>query len=150
MLYILQNIFIRRVAFQGLIHLHFFREYWKLRMSKRILVLDDNQDILDIVHETLSYEKFDVKSTSESTDVIPLVEQFNPNLVILDYRVSGTNGGELCRQIKSHPDFKHVPVIIFSAYVNHADELSAYGCDAIINKPFDLTELVEKVNHLIK
>ena len=119
-------------------------------MSKRILVLDDNQDILDIVHETLSYEKFDVKSTSESTDVIPLVEQFEPNLVILDYRVSGTNGGELCRQIKAHPDFKHVPVIIFSAYVNHADELSAYGCDAIINKPFDLTELVEKVNHLIK
>jgi len=119
-------------------------------MSKRILVLDDNQDILDIVHETLSYEKFDVKSTSESTDVIPLLEQFIPNLVILDYRVSGTNGGELCRQIKLHPDFKHVPVIIFSAYVNHADELSAYGCDAIINKPFDLTELVEKVNHLIK
>jgi len=119
-------------------------------MSKRILVLDDNQDILDIVHETLSYEKFDVKSTSQSTDVIPLLEQFSPNLVILDYRVAGTNGGELCQQIKLHPDFKHVPVIIFSAYVNHADELSAYGCDAIINKPFDLTELVEKVNHLIK
>ena len=119
-------------------------------MSKRILVLDDNQDILDIVHETLSYEKFDVKSTSESTDVIPLLKQFVPNLVILDYRVAGTNGGELCRQIKLHPDFKHIPVIIFSAYVNHADELSAYGCDAIINKPFDLTELVEKVNLLIK
>ena len=119
-------------------------------MSKRILVLDDNQDILDIVHETLSYEQFDVKSTSESIAVIPLLEQFIPNLVILDYRVAGTNGGELCRQIKQHPDLKHIPVIIFSAYVNHADELSAYGCDAIINKPFDLTELVEKVNHLIK
>lgn len=119
-------------------------------MSKRILLLDDNQDILDIVHETLSYEGFDVNSTSESVDVIPMVEKFSPDLLILDYRVSGTNGGELCRQIKSHPRFKHVPVIIFSAYVNHADELFAYGCDAIINKPFDLTELVEKVNGLLK
>jgi len=118
-------------------------------MSKRILILDDNQDILDIVHETLTYEKFDVKSTGESADVIPLVENFNPDLVILDYRVAGTNGGELCRQIKAHPKFGNTPVIIFSAYVNHQDELFAYGCDAIINKPFDLNELVEKVNSLL-
>jgi two-component system response regulator VicR len=118
-------------------------------MSKRILILDDNQDILEIVHETLAYEQFDVKSTSESADVIPMVEEFNPDLVILDYRVAGTNGGELCRQIKAHPKFGDTPVIIFSAYINHQDELLAYGCDAIINKPFDLNELVEKVNSLL-
>jgi len=118
-------------------------------MSKRILILDDNQDILDIVHETLTYEHFDVMSTADSADVIPLVEKFNPDLVILDYRVSGTNGGELCRHIKSHPKFSDTPVIIFSAYINHKDDLFEYGCDAIINKPFDLVELVEKVNSLI-
>ena len=118
-------------------------------MSKRILILDDNQDILDIVHETLTYEQFNVMSTADSADVIPLVEEFIPDLVILDYRVSGTNGGELCKQIKSHPKFSETPVIIFSAYINHQDELFKYGCDAIINKPFDLVELVEKVNSLI-
>ena len=80
---------------------------------------------------------------------MPFVEDFNPDLVILDYRVAGTNGGELCRKIKSHPKFGSVPVIIFSAYINHEADLLAYGCDAIINKPFDLTELVEKVNNLI-
>src|SRR5665213_110538 len=118
-------------------------------MTKRILILDDNQDILEIVHETLTYEEFEVKSTSRSDAVMPLVEKFNPDLVILDYRVAGLNGGELCRQIKSHPNFSDTPVIIFSAYINRNDELLAYGCDAIINKPFDLTELVEKVNNLI-
>ncbi len=118
-------------------------------MAKRILVLDDNDDILDIVHEALTYEQFEVQSTSRGDTVIPLVETFMPNLVILDYRVAGVNGGELCRQIKSHPDFKNTPVIIFSAYINHNDELIAYGCDAIINKPFNLTELVEKVNCLL-
>ena len=118
-------------------------------MAKRIIVLDDNQDILEIVHETLIYENFDVKSTSKSDEVIPLIKEFNPDLVILDYRVAGLNGGELCRQIKSHPDFNDLPVIIFSAYIRHNDELFAYGCDAILNKPFNLTELVEKVNNLI-
>jgi DNA-binding response OmpR family regulator len=118
-------------------------------MAKRILVLDDNKDILDIVHETLAYEQFEVQSTSRSDAVIPLLEKFSPHLVILDYRVSGLNGGELCKKIKLHPDFSNVPVIIFSAYINHNDELLSYGCDAIINKPFDLAELVEKVNNLI-
>lgn len=119
-------------------------------MSKRILILDDNQDILEIVHETLAYEQFDVKSTGDGTEVMPMVESFVPDLVILDYRVAGVNGGELCRQIKSHPQFGDIPVIIFSAYINHQADLFAYGCDAIINKPFDLNELVEKVNGLIK
>ena len=118
-------------------------------MLKRVLVLDDNQDILDIVHETLTYEQFEVKSTANSAEVLPLIESFEPDLVILDYRVAGTNGGEICRSIKVHPKFGNIPVIIFSAYVSNDSELISYGCDAIINKPFDLSELVEKVNNLL-
>lgn len=118
-------------------------------MLKKILVLDDNQDILDIVHETLAYENFEVKSISKSEDVMPYIESFSPSLVILDYRVSGANGGEICRAIKADPRFGSIPVIIFSAYINADSELFAYGCDAIINKPFDLNELVDKVNTLV-
>lgn len=118
-------------------------------MLKRILVLDDNQDILDIVHETLAYENFEVKSITKSEDVMPGIETFNPDLVILDYRVSGANGGEICRTIKGDQRFSSIPVIIFSAYINTESELFAYGCDAIINKPFDLNELVEKVSALV-
>ena len=119
-------------------------------MAKRILVLDDNHDILSIVHETLSYENFEVKSTGLSVEVVPLVESFNPDLIILDYRVAGLNGGELCMQIKSHPASRDIPVIIFSAYINHEEDIFAYGCDAIINKPFNLSELVDKVNKLLQ
>lgn len=118
-------------------------------MLKRVLVLDDNRDILEIVHEALSYEHFEVKSVSNGAEVMPLVAEFNPDLVILDYRVAGENGGEICRQIKSNPEFNDIPVIIFSAYINHNDEMLAYGCDAIINKPFDLYQFIETVNNLI-
>ena len=68
-------------------------------MLKRVLVLDDNQDILDVVQETLSYEKFEVISTAESDKVMSLVKEFVPDLILLDYRVAGTNGGEVCQQI---------------------------------------------------
>jgi DNA-binding response OmpR family regulator len=118
-------------------------------MSKRILVLDDNQDILDIVHETLTYEQFEVRSISNSSDVLPVIDEFNPHLIILDFRLAGTNGGEICKTIKVHPRFGNIPVIIFSAYFNNDDHILKYGCDGIINKPFDLAELVEKVNNLI-
>lgn len=118
-------------------------------MYKKILVLDDNEDILDVVHEALSYSQFEVKSVSDGASFMTILEEFRPDLVLLDFRISGHNGGEICRNIKTHPAFSDTPVIIFSAYVNRTEELTAYGCDAVINKPFDLVELLSKVNDLI-
>jgi DNA-binding response OmpR family regulator len=118
-------------------------------MLKRILVLDDNQDILEMVNEVLAYENFEVHPTSDSTDIISVVENFDPHLIILDYRLSNANGGEICREIKAHPNLKDTPVIIFSAYINLAVDYQKYGCDAVISKPFDLSQLIETVNGLI-
>jgi CheY-like chemotaxis protein len=118
-------------------------------MVKRILVLDDNEDILEVVHEALLYANFEVTSISDGDRLMPLMTEINPDLVLLDYRMSGANGGELCRKIKAHPRFMNTPVIIFSAYINHPDDILAYGCEAVINKPFDLPELIGTINDLI-
>ncbi|HVV54204.1 MAG TPA: response regulator [Mucilaginibacter sp.] len=119
-------------------------------MLKRILVLDDNEDILSMVHEALSYEQFEVKSLSGSEMIEEVLKEFNPDLVILDYRLSGENGGQICHYIKTHPAFNNIPVIIFSAYIRNYDEILAYGCDAVIGKPFDLIDLISKINNLIQ
>ncbi|MCJ8210278.1 response regulator [Mucilaginibacter sp. RS28] len=118
-------------------------------MPKKILIVDDNQDILEIVQETLTYEQFEVMATSNGADVIALAEEFNPDLVILDYRLGNITGGEICRNLKNMPRFENLPVIIFTAYVNKSEELFAYGCDDTIDKPFDLSELIYKVNNLV-
>ena len=120
-------------------------------MLKKVLVLDDNQDILDIIQEALSYEKFEVKITSHGDHIISLIESFQPNIVLLDYRLIGLKGDFICREIKTHPKFYDLPVIICSAYLNISSnaELTACGCDAIITKPFGLEELVDKINDLI-
>jgi len=112
-------------------------------------VLDDNQDILDIVKEALSYEKFEVNITSDAKQIIEAIENFGPDLVIIDHKLNGYSGEEICRKIKTSPQTNELPVIICSAYLNGGEDLWKCGCDAIIAKPFGLEELIDKVNGLI-
>jgi DNA-binding response OmpR family regulator len=119
-------------------------------MLKRILVLDDNQDILDIMKEALSYEKFEVKITSNSEHIIEIAKTYQPDLVILDYKLNGPHGDDICRKIKTHNLLYDTPVIICSAYLDNNINLLTCGCDAIIAKPFGLEELLDKVNGLIE
>jgi len=113
------------------------------------LLLDDNQDILDIMQEALVYQQYEVKVTLDSKEIIGTTQDYQPDLIILDYHLTGKNGYEICRQLKTHPELGHIPVIICSAYVNKGENLSAWGCDAVIAKPFGLDELTAKVNNLI-
>ena len=117
-------------------------------MLKRILILDDNQVILDVVKEALSYGKFEVNVTTSSVNFMERVKSYKPDLLILDYKLHGPKGDEICRQVKRHSQLYEIPVIICSAYLNEGDRISC-GCDAVISKPFGLEELMEKVNGLI-
>ena len=118
-------------------------------MLNRILVLDDNQDVLDIVEETLSYENFQVLVTSDSHNIIEIAKIFRPDLFILDYQVSGRKSEDICRQIKWHPLFGQVPVILSSAYFHKGINYENLGAHDVIAKPFCLNELVGKVNNLV-
>lgn len=117
-------------------------------MLKRILVLDDNQDILEVVNEVLAYENFDVHTTSTSNNILQVAYDYHPDLVILDYLLNDGNGGDICKQFKADKQLSHIPVIIFSAYINRDVDYLSFGCEAVISKPFDLNELVDKVNDL--
>jgi DNA-binding response OmpR family regulator len=118
-------------------------------MLKRILVLDDNQSILEMVEEALSYEKFQVLITSDSDNLIEIAKIFQPDLFILDDRLVGRKTGDICSQIKWHPRFGNTPVMLCSNYYHRGADFSAVPCDDIIAKPFGLEELVSKVNNLI-
>ena len=116
---------------------------------KKILVLDDNLDILDIVTQVLNYECFEVITISESVNFIDIALNELPELMVLDYKLEDGDGGELCQQIKSNPKLGHIPVIIFTACFLKPVKIKEIGCDAVINKPFDLEDFVEKINNLL-
>jgi CheY-like chemotaxis protein len=113
---------------------------------KRILILDDNEAILEVVTEALTYEKFEVMDISWGYQLPEAVNAFNPDLILMDYRLADTNGGDLCRLLKSNPEHRYIPVIIFSAYLNPNDTDQPGECDGILYKPFDLEQLLEIVH----
>lgn len=113
---------------------------------KRILVLDNDPAILDIMEEILGYEGYDVQTYADTENIFNCIDNFNPDLVLLDYILNGINGGELCAQIKQNPLTNHLPVIIMSAYSRVLLSLGNYGCDDFIAKPFDLDDFISRVS----
>jgi len=113
---------------------------------KRVLILDDNEAILDVVTEALRYENYEVLDIAYGYQLLEAVAVFSPDLILMDYRLADTNGGDLCRALKSDPAYRYIPVIIFSAYFSPSDANNPGGCDGILYKPFALDELLNIVH----
>ena len=115
-------------------------------MSK-ILVVDDDIDILSVMEILLSMKGFDVEVTSRGENTLPKIESFKPDLVLLDVLISGYDGRAICKQLKSNQATSHIPVIMFSAHPGAAATIKDYGADDFISKPFDVNNLMQKVNY---
>jgi len=116
-------------------------------MSKNILIVDDQNDVLNLLKEIFEMEGYNVTALPYTEDIIGSINKYQPDLVMLDFLLAGINGGELCHQLKSHPVFCHIPVIMLSGYPRVLESLGNYGADAFIAKPFDVNVLTETVKH---
>ena len=116
-------------------------------MSKNILIVDDQNDVLDLLKEIFEMEGYNVTALSYTEDIIGSINKYQPDLVMLDFLLAGINGGELCHQLKVHAVFSHIPVIMLSGYPRVLESLGNYGADAFIAKPFDVNVLTETVRH---
>ena len=105
---------------------------------------------MDVVTEALIYDGFEVQHISLGSELFDAVLDFAPDLVLLDYKLADTNGGDLCARLKSMPEYRHIPVIIFSAYFTAADADRPGNCDGILYKPFDLDSLLSTVDHYLE
>jgi DNA-binding response OmpR family regulator len=118
-------------------------------MENRILVLDDDPGILEAIDLSLTYCGFQVRPMLSGDNVFRMIDDFEPNLIILDYMLSGRNGGEICLDLKSDPSKKGIPVIMLSAHPEAAKRNSEFGVDSFLPKPFDLNLLVNEIKMFI-
>ncbi|TWR31545.1 response regulator [Mucilaginibacter pallidiroseus] len=118
-------------------------------MEKHILIFEDNLDILDVLKQIFTDEGYQVTGLTAIDDAIKTVSAHKPDLVITDYILDGINGGEYCHQIKTNSATSHIPVMILSGYSVLLDSLGDYGADAIVSKPFDVQDLLNKVQELL-
>ena len=112
----------------------------------RILVVDDDTDILSVMETLLTMKGFEVEVTAKGENTIPKINSFKPDLILLDVLISGYDGRTICKQIKSNKATQHIPVIMFSAHPGAAATITDYGANDFIAKPFDVSHLLKKVS----
>jgi DNA-binding response OmpR family regulator len=115
--------------------------------SKKIVVVDDDPDILDALQMTLEDEGYDV-TTTEKGEYAENLRKTNgnlPDLIILDVLLSGRDGRTICQKLKSQQETRHIPVIMISAHPNAKQSVKDVGADDFLAKPFDVDELLALV-----
>lgn len=117
--------------------------------KKKILVVDDEPDILEFLRVILEEEGYTVATTDKGEYVEKLQNGGLPDIILLDVLLSGKDGREIVKQLKSQEDTKHIPVIMFSAHPSAEATARAYGADDFLAKPFDIDELLTKVANLL-
>lgn len=118
--------------------------------SKKILVCDDDQGIVDVLEVMLEMQGFTPITEIDSTKVIKKIHENKPDLILLDLWMPLISGEQILRSIRSIADLKDIPVIVFSASVEGDAIAFEAGADSFIAKPFDMNEIISKINLLLE
>jgi CheY-like chemotaxis protein len=110
-------------------------------MNKRVLILDDDIDILQICSIVLKKKGFDVETLNNSNQVVSQVRSYQPDVILMDNWIPGPGGIEATRLLKLDPGTQDIPVIFFSANSNVTQLAREARADYFLQKPFDITEL---------
>lgn len=121
-------------------------------MKQTVIVLEDEADIANLVRHHLQQAGFSVDVAATGDDVFPLARKNTPALFLLDVMVPGSNGFEVCRQIRASRQLAQLPIIFLSAKTAEADRVHGLelGADDYISKPFSPRELVARVRAVLR
>lgn len=120
---------------------------------RRVLVVDDDPNIVELFVDVLTRDgRYEVKTAASGYDAGVLTEQFNPDLLILDYMLPDINGNVVCRTIRQNPRFKNMKIVIVSGVVkqDEIETLLAAGADDFVKKPFNIEKLMARIEQLIE
>jgi two-component system, OmpR family, alkaline phosphatase synthesis response regulator PhoP len=120
-------------------------------MKRRILIVDDDEDILDLLKYNLEREGYEVKTLSKSWKTLNTAKKFSPDLIILDIMMPEKNGIELCRKLRSKERFRDTYIFFLTASA-HPYQQTVYhtGGDDYIEKMIGLKSLIKKISAVLK
>jgi len=117
---------------------------------QKILILDDDQDLLSVVKSLLKKGGFEVFTFADWRKAWENIKKIKPNLILLDVFLKGFDGLDVCKKIKSTYSTRDIPVIMVSSFPNIADTaIYEYGADEFIAKPFEVGEMIKKINGVL-
>ena len=118
----------------------------------KILVVDDDPAILDLIVEILGFEdRYEIITASTGYDAGLMTERHQPDLILLDFMLPDINGNIVCERVRADPNTANTRIIIVSGATDRSEiqELMNKGADDFIGKPFDPADLVSRINELI-
>jgi phosphate regulon transcriptional regulator PhoB len=120
--------------------------------KEKILVVDDERDIVDLISYNLEREGFKVIPAYNGEHALELAEKEFPNLIVLDLMLPGISGLDICRVLRNKSETSRIPIIILSAKATEPDIVVGLelGADDYITKPFSHRELVARVNAVLR
>ena len=118
--------------------------------QKKILVVDDEVDLVETLRFPLEMEGFKVLVSYNGEDALNQARKENPDLILLDLMLPKLDGYKVCRLLKFDERYKHIPILMLTAKTQEKDKLlgKETGANEYITKPFDIDELMEKVKIL--
>lgn len=120
-------------------------------MTSRILVVDDEKDLVNLVRYNLEKSGLQVESAYNGSSVLPLVETFSPHLIILDLMLPDRSGYDICRDLKANPETRPIPIIMLTARSSEYNRVTGFECgvEDYVIKPFSPKELVLRVKAIL-
>jgi len=122
-------------------------------MKKKILVIEDEEDIANLVKLVLETEDFEVQTVLDPLSAVETVKRYQPDAILLDLAMPRLNGWEIFKLVRNDPDIPQVPIAILTAKAQALDEmvgLHVMKADAYITKPFGKQELIDKTHELFR
>jgi len=121
-------------------------------MRYKILIVDDEPDVIELVEYNLKNAGFDVIKSVDGNEALKKIQNENPDLILLDIMLPNIDGFEICKILKRNPDTAAIPIIMLTAKAAEVDRVVGFelGADDYITKPFSPRELVLRVKTLLK
>ena len=123
-----------------------------MTLRRRILVVDDEVDIAELIKYNLEQEAFEVVVLHEASNVLSVLKSQNFDLILLDLMLPGASGLDLCRDMKRNPQTESIPIIMLTAKSSETDKIVGLevGADDYITKPFSPREVVARVKAVLR
>lgn len=118
-------------------------------MNTKILVVDDDSGIGEMLKTLLEFYGYEVTVTEEPFETEELIESKEIDLVILDMLISGVNGTDVCARLRDNEKTAHIPVLMMSALHDAGTKCKKAGADDFIAKPFEMDDLLKKINKVL-
>ena len=119
-------------------------------MAEKILVVDDEWELRNLLAEFLTGDGYDVIQASNGEEALELAEKEEPQVILLDVKMPGIDGIEVCRRLKEEDKTRFIPIIMVTALEDRDVDAFVEGADDFVIKPFSLVELSFRVKSMLR